>query len=81
METLAQNIRSLGDFASIISHDLKAPLQVISGFCELLQLNLDYKDNAENIGYLNRIVNQVLKMFGHKLVPISLKELDDNETS
>jgi len=26
-------------------------------------------------------VNQVLKMFGHKLVPISLKELDPNETS
>lgn len=26
-------------------------------------------------------VNQVLKMFGHKLAPISLKELDDNETS
>ena len=26
-------------------------------------------------------VNQVLKMFGHKLVPISIKELDDNETS
>lgn len=26
-------------------------------------------------------VNQVLKMFGHKLVPISLKELDDNEAS
>ncbi len=26
-------------------------------------------------------VNQVLKMFGHKLVPISLKELEDNETS
>jgi y4mF family transcriptional regulator len=26
-------------------------------------------------------VNQVLKMFGHKLVPVSLKELDDNETS
>ena len=26
-------------------------------------------------------VNQVLKMFGHKLEPISLKELDDNEAS
>ena len=26
-------------------------------------------------------VNQVLKMFGHKLAPVSLKELDDNETS
>ena len=26
-------------------------------------------------------VNQVLKMFGHKLVPVSLKELDANETS
>lgn len=26
-------------------------------------------------------VNQVLKMFGHKLVPVNLKELDDNETS
>ena len=26
-------------------------------------------------------VNQVLKMFGHKLVPVSLKELEDNETS
>ena len=26
-------------------------------------------------------VNQVLKMFGHKLAPISLKELEDNETS
>lgn len=26
-------------------------------------------------------VNQVLKMFGHKLAPISLKELDAYETS
>ncbi len=26
-------------------------------------------------------VNQVLKMFGHKLVPVSLKELNDNEAS
>tara|TARA_R110002049_G_C9164896_1_gene561356 strand:+ start:535 stop:756 length:222 start_codon:yes stop_codon:yes gene_type:complete len=26
-------------------------------------------------------VNQVLKMFGHKLAPVSLKELNDNETS
>ncbi|OBX25246.1 y4mF family transcriptional regulator [Gelidibacter algens] len=26
-------------------------------------------------------VNQVLKMFGHKLVPVSLKEVNDNETS
>jgi y4mF family transcriptional regulator len=26
-------------------------------------------------------VNQVLKMFGHILVPVSLKELDNNETS
>tara|TARA_R110000868_G_scaffold271222_1_gene530660 strand:- start:53 stop:274 length:222 start_codon:yes stop_codon:yes gene_type:complete len=26
-------------------------------------------------------VNLVLRMFGHKLMPISLKELKDNETS
>lgn len=26
-------------------------------------------------------VNQVLKMFGHILVPVSLKEVKDNETS
>ena len=26
-------------------------------------------------------VNLVLKMFGHKLMPISLKEVKDNETS
>lgn len=26
-------------------------------------------------------VNQVLKMFGHKLVPVSLKEIEDRETS
>ncbi|WP_159020046.1 type II toxin-antitoxin system Y4mF family antitoxin [Algibacter sp. L3A6] len=26
-------------------------------------------------------VNQVLKMFGHKLVPVSLKELEGNEAS
>ncbi len=26
-------------------------------------------------------VNRVLKMFGHKLVPVSLKELNDNEAS
>jgi len=26
-------------------------------------------------------VNQVLKMFGHKLVPVSLKKLNDNEAS
>lgn len=54
--------RMLGDFASIASHDLKAPLRKIRTFSELLQALPGRELTDEHLDYITRIHAAVLHM-------------------
>lgn len=47
LQQLRQKNRDLKQFAYVVSHDLKAPLRVIEGFSELLQMQLDHHISEE----------------------------------
>ncbi len=61
-EELARSNRELGDFASIVAHDLRTPLLTISGYSQILRDNNEASLNAESIEYLGHIVEAVNRM-------------------
>jgi PAS domain S-box-containing protein len=61
-EELERSNRELNDFASIVSHDLRAPLRAVSGFTVLLQKRYKQKLDAEADRYLSHIVEGTERM-------------------
>ncbi|MGB0864981.1 MAG: ATP-binding protein [Granulosicoccaceae bacterium] len=58
---LKRSNASLDDFASIVSHDLQAPLRHIASFSDLLAANLS-DTNEENAGYLEVLKSSTKKL-------------------
>jgi signal transduction histidine kinase len=52
----------LSQFAATISHDLKAPLQAIMGFTQLLHSSSDHQDSMTTDNYINRIHTNIQLM-------------------
>jgi signal transduction histidine kinase len=89
-EELERSNRELEQFASIVSHDLKSPLQVVRGFVELLGRELDQATPTEMQTYVNaalrgaermdRLIDDLLaySRAGHRptrFVPVDLGEV------
>lgn len=62
---LAELNLNLEAFSYSVSHDLKAPLQTINGFCKLLTEDYSERLDKEGFDYLNRISSS-----GHKMSDI-----------
>jgi light-regulated signal transduction histidine kinase (bacteriophytochrome) len=59
---LARSNQDLEQFAHMASHDLKAPLRMISGFMDLLQERVAEKLDAKALGYIEYAAGSVLRM-------------------
>lgn len=58
-ERLKNSNRELGQYAYVVSHDLKQPIKTINGFANLLKRNLEKKEvlEGENTEFLSLIIN------------------------
>ncbi len=61
-EELDRSNRELNHFASIVSHDLRAPLRAVSGFAGLLQKRYKEKLGADADQYISQIVEGTERM-------------------
>ncbi len=61
-EELARSNRELGDFASIVAHDLRTPLLTISGYSQILREKNQASLDTESTEYLGHIVEAVNRM-------------------
>jgi PAS domain S-box-containing protein len=59
---LARSNRDLDQFASILSHDLSAPIRVVATYCELLQSGFKERLGAEADEYLQGAVDSAKRM-------------------
>lgn len=59
---LERSNRDLGQFAHAASHDLSAPLRIVSGFAEILQRRAAPRLEPEEQGYLTTIVDAAVRM-------------------
>jgi signal transduction histidine kinase len=59
---LERSNRELGQFAQVVSHDLRSPLQSILGFCELLLACGASTSNQQQRRYLESIMRASLRM-------------------
>ncbi|MHA1992834.1 MAG: ATP-binding protein [Candidatus Hodarchaeales archaeon] len=62
IKSMSENNKNLSEFASIVSHDLKSPLQTIMMYTELLKSDSDIKSKKKPVDYLNRIDTNIRKM-------------------
>jgi signal transduction histidine kinase len=62
IKSMSENNKNLSEFASIVSHDLKSPLQTIMMYTELLKSDTDIKSKKQPVDYLNRIDKNIRKM-------------------
>lgn len=61
-EDLKRSNRELNDFASIVSHDLRAPLRTVSGFTALLQKRCKDKLDTDTCQYISHILDGTARM-------------------
>lgn len=54
--------QDLDSFAQTVSHDLRAPLRVVSGYCDLLSIDAGPKLDKVSVGHLQQIRQAVLTM-------------------
>jgi PAS domain S-box-containing protein len=59
---LERNNIALDEFAFTVSHDLKAPLRAISGFADILKVDLKDKLDDSTIQYFDLMINRTEKM-------------------
>jgi len=59
---LERSNRDLGQFAHAASHDLSAPLRIVSGFAELLQRRAGPRLEPEEQGFITTIVDATARM-------------------
>lgn len=59
---LARSNRDLQDFASIVSHDLQAPLRTVTGYLELLELEVGDELGDEARGFIEAAVGGAQRM-------------------
>jgi signal transduction histidine kinase len=88
-EELERSNRELEQFASIVSHDLKSPLQVVRGFVELLGRDLEKAPSPETQTYVNaalrgaermdRLIDDLLAYSRAGQRPTNFVEIDLNE--
>lgn len=61
-QALQQANRELAQFAHMASHDLQAPLRVVTSFVELLEMRLGGTLDERNAGYFRRVVETTKRM-------------------
>lgn len=61
-EQLAASNRALDEFASVVAHDLKAPLRHVRGFANMLETDFAAQLPKEARGFLTHIVAAVTRM-------------------
>jgi PAS domain S-box-containing protein len=59
---LERSNKELGDFASIVSHDLRAPLRAVLGFSDMLKKGYTEKLDAEADKYITHIIDGAGRM-------------------
>ncbi len=59
---LANSNEALERFAYVASHDLREPLRTISGFADLIKMDLEEGNHEELINYSNYIIDGVTRM-------------------
>lgn len=59
---LERSNRELGQFAQVVSHDLRSPLQSILGYAELLRANCGAEITPQQQRYLDAIMRSSLRM-------------------
>ncbi|PLX19156.1 MAG: hypothetical protein C0601_02540 [Candidatus Muiribacterium halophilum] len=52
----------LENFSNMVSHDLKSPLNIISGYADMLELELGDKINEKEKNYIDKIHNGISRM-------------------
>jgi len=62
VDNLAKTNKELEDYAQIVSHDLKSPLQSIHSLLSWIKEDNDTEFNSQTLGYLSMIENKVEKM-------------------
>ncbi|OLS27114.1 MAG: Phytochrome-like protein cph1 [Candidatus Heimdallarchaeota archaeon LC_3] len=62
IKAISENNKNLSEFASIVSHDLKSPLQTIMMYTELLKSEFGDKLKKKDMDYLSRIDKSIKKM-------------------
>ena len=72
-----ENMRK--EFASNVSHELKTPLQTISGYAELLKDGLVKKEDRQS--FYDKIYSEAQRMIGLVVDVIKVSHLDDEESS